>query len=266
MTVDEALDKTMSELEGAKETTTEAPKDSKKVSAETEVKSEASGEGESAETPSTPDADAKAPDEGTEKAPDGITPVIEAEIEKALSKAAGQTGSGQQGEDSSQSGAKKSLVQQLIDELRERKSEKRTGPRDITEIDTQNPKAVQEWVKEVVAHTVTEMVSPLAKQNAVREADLELRKLVQDHPDSHKYGKAMAALIKDHPEMPLEYAYRIASFEANKASGKQEAYDSMEKKKAATLVQSTAKKPPEATSRPKNAREAVLRAMEEHGA
>lgn len=263
MTVEEALAKTMTELDGSKTNTSE---DSKKVSTEAEVKSEASGEGESAETPSEPDAEAKATDEGKEQAPGDVTSDIEAKVKQAFDEASRGNGQSQQDEDAPGGRAKGSLIQQLVEELRGKQTEKRVGPRDISEINTQDPKEVQSWVKEIVAHTVTEMVTPLAKQNAIREADLELKKLAQDHPDAHKFGKAMADLIKTHPEMPLEYAYRIASFEANKASGKQEAYQSMEKKKAATLVQSTAKKPPEEAARPKTSREAVLKAMEEHGA
>lgn len=262
--VEDAVTKASQEL-GLEEAPASEATDETQVS-EPSAKTEEGGEEGSVETSSDSDESAKVDSKDEVKTTDSVQPIVEAKIKQLMEEATRKYGR-PQSKDSPNGEAKESLVEKLVEELQGKKeAAKRSGPRDISEVNLTDKVDVQNWVKEVVNHQITEVVSPLAKENALREADLELRKLVTDHPDAHKYGKAMAALLQDNKEMPLEYAYRIASFEANKEVGRQEAYKNMDKKKAATLTQSSAKKPPEAQKSAKNAREAVLKAMEEHGA
>ncbi len=219
------------------------------------------------ETPEATEDGEESPDPEAANDSDSVQPIADASAKRAIGDAAKTHGRPQAAEGSPDGGAKKSLAQQLLDELRKDGTGKpKSGVRDISEVDLQNPRDVQAWLDERVMDAITRVVAPMQHANAVREADLELKKLMQDHPDAHKHGKAMAALIEKNPQLPLEYAYRIAAFDSNKAAGKQEAIKSMDKKKTANLAQSTAKKPPETASTPKNPREAVLKAMDELGA
>lgn len=228
-------------------------------------------DGEAGAAPSS-DKDSSEEDESdsddSEQPEDSVQSLVDAKLRTALDATKGKHGRQEEG-----GGSKRAydlLFEQLKRELKEEITGKRAAPEgapDISTVDVNNPQAVQRYLDQRITHILTTALAPIQQNIALRDADLELRKLASDHPDAHKYGKAMAKLIEQIPSLPLEYAYRIASSSGRVEEGVKKAYDNMSKKKKATLGKSTVKPGSESgTKTYKSKREAVLAALDETGA
>lgn len=256
ITVAEALDKAEAELSGnVKEEVKEASTSSPEPSSKPEKVETKSQEDESKE-PTTE------PVEETETAPEVESERVEDPIDSAVKKIMSKPSSDGKA-------TKEQLLDYLVDNLKSEIAgggKKKEGPQDISEVNVNDPVAVQKYVDSRISHAVLAALQPIQHEMAMRSADQEFRKLFQDHPDAKGYGKQMAAIIDKFPELPLEYAYRIAKSDGLVKEGVKKAYDSMSKKKAANLSTSTVKSPVESPSKPKSVREAILMAMDETGA
>lgn len=190
-----------------------------------------------------------------------VQELIDAALERRLGKAGRQEKPSHEAETK---GTKDQLLEELAARLASAKTKK---PSKLAEIDTTNPDAVEEYLLSKVESLIEKRVGPVVQKAEIRELDNEFSELARTHPDYHQYGKAMARLLDVYPGLPLEFAYRIASVDGAKRAGREEAYASMEKKKAANLDRSTASpKTSDAPVKVKSAREAVLKAIEETGA
>lgn len=250
VTVSEALDKATTELSASEE----------KEPVEKEAPPSETPEAEPEPAPVESDGEPKEePEEEDEEAAAASSEdVVDEAIRKSLDRSSAKPETKEKLVDL--------LVEHLKSEIKSGKPKGTEGPMDISQIDAQDPQSVQKYVDSRISHAVMSALQPLQREMALRQADSELKKLMSDHSDAHKYGKAMAALIDKHPELPLEYAYRIAKSEDHVKEGVEKAYKNMAKKKSATLATSTVKSPAESPKKPKNAREAVLMAMDEVGA
>lgn len=244
ITLSDALDKATQELSGSE---SEKPQEEKTPVQEPEVQQEEAPAPEAPTTQEEPEAAATA-DEAVDTA-----------VREAVGKKFPE-----------QKATKEQLLDYLMDhfknEIVSKGEKKKDGPMDVSEVDVNNPVSVQKYVDSRISHAVLSALQPIQSEMAMRQADMEFRKLFSDHPDAKDYGKQMAALVDKFPELPLEYAYRIAKSDGLVKEGVKKAYDSMAKKKSATLATSTVKSPVEAPKKPKSVREAVLMAMDETGA
>ena len=210
----------------------------------------------SAETSDAPES------EGDES----VQQLVDTAIERALAKH-GRERPTEEGQPSTEGEPSKGRSQ-LLKELQQLLGDKGPKlPRSLADVDLTNPVAVQSFFDRMVDEKLSKTVGPWVRQAEVNKVDAEFTSLQTRHPDFHKYGKSMSNLIGRHPTLSLEDAYVLASSVGRKEAGRQEAYDNMTKKKAATLDNSSAKpKTSDGPTKIKSVREAVLRAMDESGA
>lgn len=265
--IEKALDEhgVTGEAPEAKATTESEEKVSAAPEGEVVEKPEESEESPSPEPEAAPvEEEAPPADEKSAEPSESVQKLVDAALQRSLAKHGRQT-------DSEKSGTDRDVYNALLDDIAKRmngKGVKREAQR-LAEVDLTNPDAVQEFFDRRIEAAITSKVKPYIQKSELKELDAEFSAFASKHPDYQKYGKAMADLLDDarYKDLPLEHLYRIVSHDAKAVAGREEAYSSMQKKKLANLESNTAKpKASESVAKVKNAREAVMRAMEEVGA
>lgn len=200
-------------------------------------------------------------EEATSKQPESVRQLVDA----ALRRSAERYGRQVQEVDRSQDRETglDDLISNLTTKLRERKQ--RGEPSRFSEVDTNDPSAIDRYVESKIESVITKRLGPTMRTLELREVENEFSKLVADHGDYHKYGKKMAELIEAFPNLPLEDAYKIASYGAQKKKGSEEVISNMKKKKVANLASTSIPIEEKSTKKVKNIREAILAAMDETG-
>ena len=114
------------------------------------------------------------------------------------------------------------------------KLREQTIPQSEIAPDELNQVQTQEDALKVVERVVKKFTRPL-------EDKLALQELFHNNPDAPSFASDMAKLVKENPGVSWAVAYRAAKFEAldkqSREKGRQEAYQTIQQKQAATVSQ-----------------------------
>lgn len=210
------------------------------------------------ETDAAPEEDAEAED--LSKQPESVQQLVDAAFKRVAEKYGRRVEEADRGPKDRQS-----KIDELVAEVAASVKGKKKSPDSLREVDLNDVGAIESYLESKFDRMIEQRVGPMLRNVEMREAQSEFHSLQTKHPDYYKYGKMMAALIDKHPALPLEYAYYIASHHNQKSEGRDEAARSMRTKKLANLESAAAPIPAKGKPKVKDARDAILQAMDEMG-